>query len=217
MKQTWAVSIFTGIIWTTALAASIILGCKEFMLYLVVAPFLMVALALLHMKIKLPISMLWAFSGLFLVHCLGGLITLPEHLPTEGKHLLYNFWIIPEKLKYDQVIHLYGNALATWLCWNLLRYSISNVVKIDIKDIPARPTFLIICFQAGVGVGALNEVLEFGATGSVPGDTNVGGYVNTGWDLVANTLGGAIAIFLIWLKRRAGRLPAPHKKRTAHK
>lgn len=218
MKQTWAVSIFTGIIWATALAASIILGCKEFMLYLAVAPFLMGGLALLHMKIKLPISMLWAFSGLVLVHSLGGLITLPENMPTEGKHLLYNYWIIPEKLKYDQVIHLYGNALATWLCWNLLRYSISNVVKKNIQDIPARPTFLIICFLAGVGVGALNEVLEFGATQTVPGDTNVGGYVNTSWDLVANTLGGAITIFLIWLNRRDGRLPAPHKKKgTVHK
>lgn len=217
MKQIWAVSIFTGIIWVTALTASIITGSNEFILYLGVAPFLMTTLALLHMKITLPISMLWAFSGLILVHCLGGLITLPERLPTEGKHLLYNYWIIPEKLKYDQVIHLYGNALATWLCWNLLRYSISRVVKKDIKDIPARATFLIICFLAGVGVGALNEVLEFGATQTVRGDTNVGGYVNTGWDLVANTLGGAIAIFLIWLKRRDGRLPALQKKRAVCK
>ena len=123
-----------------------------------------------------------------------------------------HFWIIPEKLKFDQAVHAYGNGVATWLCWNLLRYSIAIVVKTDIKDIPARPMFLIVCFLAGVGVGALNELLEFGATQTVPGDTNVGGYVNTGWDLVANTLGGAITIFLIWLKRRDGRLPSACKK-----
>lgn len=209
--------IFTGLYLVTALTASIIMGSNEFILYIALAPFLMGGVAFIHMKIKLPISMLWALSGLVLVHCLGGLITLPGNMPTEGKHLLYNFWIIPEKLKYDHVIHAYGNGLATWLCWNLLRYSISGVVKKDIQDIPARPVFLIICFLAGFGIGAFNEVLEFGATQMVPGDTNVGGYVNTGWDLVANTLGGAIAIFLIWLKRRDGRLPAPHKKRTAHK
>lgn len=217
MKQTWTILIFTGFYLMAALVAAIMIGSKEFMLYLAVTPFLVGGVTLLHMKVKLPISLLWALSVLGLLHCLGGLIVLPESMPTEGKSYLYNLWIIPEKLKFDQVVHTYGNGLATWLCWNLLRYSISMVVKKDIKDIPARYIFMIICFLAGVGIGALNEVLEFGATQTVPGDTNVGGYVNTGWDLVANTLGGAVAIFLIWLKRRDGRLPAPLKKGAVHK
>lgn len=211
MKQIWAVSIFTGFYLMAAFAAAILMGNKEFMFYLAATPFLIAGVALIHIRVKLPISLLWALSGLGLVHCLGGLITLPANLPTEGKHLLYNFWIIPGKFKYDQAVHTYGNAVATWLCWNLLRYSIALVVKKDIADIPARPVFLIICFLAGVGVGALNEMLEFGATQTVPGDHNVGGYVNTGWDLVANTLGGLITIFFIWLKRRDGRLPAVAK------
>jgi hypothetical protein len=28
-------------------------------------------------------------------------------------------------------------------------------------------------------------------------ETNVGGYVNTGWDLVANTVGATVAVLLI--------------------
>lgn len=212
MKQIWAVSIFTALYWVTALVFAIMTDSKEFMLYLAASILIIAGLAMLHVKIKLPISLLWALSVLGLFHCLGGLVILPENLPTEGKPFLYNFWIVPEILKYDQVVHTYGNALATWLCWNILRYTIALVVKRDIKEIPARPTFLIICFLAGVGVGALNEVLEFGATQTVPGDTNVGGYVNTGWDLVANTLGGAITIFLIWLKNRDRKLPALKKK-----
>ena len=212
MKDTLAVLIFTAFYWAVALIYAIITHSLEFMLYLTLAPFLMGALAYLHLKIKLPIGLLWGFSGLVLIHCLGGLIHLPESMNTEGKNLLYNLWLIPDKLKYDQVVHLYGNALATWLCWNLLRYSIALVVKMDIKDIPARPVFLLVCFLAGVGVGALNEILEFGATQAVPGDHNVGDYVNNGWDLVANTAGGLITVFLIWLNRRGGRLPAVNVK-----
>ncbi len=212
MKQTWAVALFTGLYLISALAYAMATESYEFILYLALTPFLVWGIAFLHRKIKLPISLLWALSILILVHCLGGLTQVPESWPTEGKKLLYNVWIIPDKLKYDQVIHAYGNALATWLCWNFLRYSIAIVVKTDINDIPARPIFLMVCFLAGVGIGALNETLEFGATQTVPGDTNVGGYVNTGWDMVANIVGGAITVFCIWLKRRDGRLPALRKK-----
>lgn len=207
------VSIFTGVYLTAAWAAAVKMGSGEFMLYLAAAPFLVAGIAFLHVKITLPVSMLWGLSALGLLHCLGGLVTLPANFPTEGKPYLYNLWIVSGKLKYDQAVHIYGNALATWLCWNLLRYTVAIVVKRDLKDIPARGVFLVLCFLAGVGVGALNELLEFGATRTVPGDTNVGGYVNTGWDLVANTLGGAITVFLIWLRRRDKPLPSPSKRR----
>ena len=49
-----------------------------------------------------------------------------------------------------------------------------------------------------MGFGALNEVIEFIATLMVP-NTNVGGYVNTGWDLVANMIGASVAATLIYL------------------
>jgi hypothetical protein len=44
-------------------------------------------------------------------------------------------------------------------------------------------------------------VIEFIAVLTIEG-TNVGGYENTGWDLVANLVGVVIAAFLIW---RSGR------------
>ena len=43
----------------------------------------------------------------------------------------------------------------------------------------------MLCAAAGSGFGALNEVVEFIAVLTIP-ETNVGGYENTGWDLVAN-------------------------------
>ena len=70
-------------------------------------------------------------------------------------------------------------------------------------------TAVLLGNTAGLGFGALNEVVEFFVTLLVP-ESNVGGYVNTGWDLVANLVGATIAIALIfWLDRpRATRLIA---------
>ena len=56
----------------------------------------------------------------------------------------------------------------------------------------------------GMGFGALNEVIEFAATLTVP-ETNVGGYRNTGWDLVSNLVGTSIASIAIWLAASRGR------------
>ena len=61
------------------------------------------------------------------------------------------------------------------------------------------------CATAGMGFGALNEVIEFFAVMLLP-KTNVGDYENTGWDLVANLVGATVAattIRIVW-KRRGG-------------
>jgi hypothetical protein len=52
---------------------------------------------------------------------------------------------------------------------------------------------------AGLAAGALNEVVEFGAS-HLLGATNIGGYENTGRDLVANLLGSLLAGW--WASRR---------------
>ena len=66
------------------------------------------------------------------------------------------------------------------------------------------PGMLVLCAAAGMGFGALNEVIEFVATLTVP-KTNVGGYENTGWDLVSNMIGSVLAAVLIWVTTRRQR------------
>ena len=58
---------------------------------------------------------------------------------------------------------------------------------------------LTLVTAAGMGFGAMNEVVEFIATLTMP-ETNVGGYVNTGWDLVSNLVGCVFAAILIRLR-----------------
>jgi hypothetical protein len=56
----------------------------------------------------------------------------------------------------------------------------------------------------GLGFGALNEMVEFLITRVVP-DSNIGGFENAGWDLVANTIGAALAA--LWVRWRWSRRP----------
>ena len=53
----------------------------------------------------------------------------------------------------------------------------------------------------GMGIGALNEIVEFLAVLAFP-DTNVGGYDNTMWDIVFNTFGAIIAVTWVTVKRK---------------
>jgi hypothetical protein len=124
----------------------------------------------------------------------GGLVAVPEAWPINGDiRVLYSLWLIPERLKYDQVVHAYGFGVTTWVCWQGLRAAIRH------RGGDARPTFglMVLAATAGMGFGALNEVVEFAATLLVP-ETNVGGYLNTGWDLVANATGSTLAALAIW-------------------
>jgi len=54
----------------------------------------------------------------------------------------------------------------------------------------------VLAVTSGMGLGAMNELIEFAATLLVP-ETNVGGYVNTGWDLVSNFVGATAAAAVI--------------------
>ena len=102
--------------------------------------------------------------------------------------MLYNLWLVPGLLKFDQLVHAYGFGIVTWVCWQGLRAAFAR------RGATARPTMglLTLCVAAGMGFGGANEVVEFLATRVLP-ETNVGGYENTGWDLVSNTVGCLIA------------------------
>lgn len=186
--------LFNGFYIAASVAASVIGGNGEFMFYIVVMLVLIGVMALVHKRVGLSTPLLWALSAWGMLHMGGGLVPLPEGWPYDGEHaVLYSLWLIPEKLKYDQVVHAYGFGITTWLCWHALSRSLLRIFAIRLQ-----PTLgmLTLCAAAGVGFGAFNEVIEFIAVLSLP-STNVGGYMNTGWDLVANLLGAMVAAIVI--------------------
>ena len=173
-------------------------GNQEFVFYLVVMCLLMAIAGYVHFQIKLSVAALWGLTVWGAAHMAGGLVVVPGQWPTAGEsRVLYNWWLIPNWLKFDQVVHAFGFGLMTWICWQGLQYSFRK------SGAELRPSWgvLVLCVAGGMGFGAANEVVEFAATQLLP-ETNVGGYVNTGWDLVANLVGSVIAAVLIhWLAK----------------
>jgi hypothetical protein len=80
------------------------------------------------------------------------------------------------------------------LCWLILKSGLARELGIPPCSIRPKWPLLVVAGLMALGLGALNEVLEFVAVLTIP-ETNVGGYENTGWDLVAN-LGGVLAAAL---------------------
>jgi hypothetical protein len=197
-----SVAVFTALYMAVWLVASFVLRSDEFIFYFAVMCVLIVAVGVVHWQVRLHVVALWGLSLWGLAHMAGGMMPVPSSWPVKGEtHVLYNWWLVPGILKYDQLVHAYGFGLVTWICWQSLQGAFAK------RGITARPSFglLTLCVAGGMGFGAANEVVEFIATITLPG-TNVGGYENTGWDLVANLVGcliAAIAVF-IYDKRQCG-------------
>ncbi|MDY6990882.1 MAG: DUF2238 domain-containing protein [Thermodesulfobacteriota bacterium] len=197
------VATFTGLYLGAAAFAAMGSGNKEFVLYIAVVVFMMAFVWVVHTRVHLTQGALWGLSMWGLAHMLGGLTPVPGSWPIHGDHqVLYSLWLIPGRLKYDQVVHAYGFGVTTWVCWQGLRSSLQSA---DGRSISPTVGRMVLACAAGLGFGALNEVIEFAATLLVP-ETNVGGYLNTGWDLVANLVGCVVVATLIYLfDRPAGR------------
>jgi hypothetical protein len=196
----WPVLGFTLLYMAVALVASLRGRSGEFLLYLVVMAVLVAVVAVVHLRVLLPTATLWGLSIWGLAHMAGGLMPVPASWPIGGKtHVLYNLWLVPGLLKFDQLVHAYGFGIVTWVCWQGLQAAFAR------RGATARPTvgLLTLCVAAGMGFGAANEVVEFLATRVLP-ETNVGGYENTGWDLVSNTVGCLIAAGLIYARDPGG-------------
>lgn len=194
-------ALFTAAYMLAAVAGSMAQGNKEFVFYIIVMLVLISIVTLVHSRVGLTTGLLWALSVWGLAHMAGGLVQLPAGWPYNGDQaVLYSWWIIPQKLKYDQIVHAYGFGITTWLCWHALRSAMQRGFGIVL-----RPTFgmMVLSGAAGIGFGALNEVVEFIAVLTIP-NTNVGGYENTGWDLVANLVGATVAALTIRLGSKSG-------------
>jgi hypothetical protein len=169
-------------------------GNREFIFYIAVMVILIGIIACVHASVRLSRGLLWALSLWGLLHMAGGLVPVPTEWPHEGAQaVLYSAWLVPQRLKYDQVVHAYGFGVTTWLCWQCLSALVKRRFSRELKPTTGP---LILCVAAGMGFGALNEVVEFIAVLTIP-NTNVGGYTNTGWDLIANLVGASTAGLLL--------------------
>ncbi len=167
-------------------------GNGEFIWYIIVVLVLMGLVLGTLPKSQLPQGIVWALSVWALLHLAGGSVRV-------GDTVLYGLQLLPIYngggemilLKYDQVVHAFGFGLSALAMLHFLRRYESDKNKIGVY---------VIAVLAGMGLGVLNEIVEFIAVLLFP-NNGVGGYVNTSLDLIFNTLGAAVAISVAWLRR----------------
>jgi len=196
LREVLPVAGFTALYLVPAAINAVATGNFEFVFYTLVMVVLIAVVWTVDSQVRLSQGALWGLSAWGLMHMAGGLLTIPDSWPasTTGTSVLYSLWLIPDRLKYDQVVHAFGFGLTTWICWQGLAAAMRR------RGVTPEPSggLLVLCAAAGMGFGALNEVIEFAATILVP-ETNVGGYMNTGWDLVSNLVGCVLAAVIIRL------------------
>ncbi len=193
---------FTAAYLLAAAVAAVVTANGEFVFYLVVMLVLVGALGAVHWRVGFTTPLLALLSVWGALHMAGGLVPVPEGWPINGEQrVLYSWWVVVFEeipwmsdspgqsveyvgIKYDHVVHAFGFGVTAWACWQAL------VAATGAR----RPTvgLLTLVGAAAMGFGALNEVVEFAAT--MMGPTNVGGYVNTGFDLVSNLVGVLVAV-----------------------
>ena len=198
-RKIWTLVLFNALYLIAAAIGVVVTGNGEFVFYLIVMLVLLAIVVGVHLRVNFSQTVLWGLSIWGLLHMAGGLLPVPESWPINGEtRVLYSLWLIPDYFKFDQFVHVFGFGVTTLVCWEGLQAIVRPYL---LPGMTVKPTLgmIVLCAVAALGFGALNEVVEFAATLLVP-ETNVGGYVNTGWDLVSNTVGASLVG--IWLYTR---------------
>lgn len=158
----------------------------EFLIYVGVILAAFAAIALTRRRVDYADRTLAALSLWSLLHLCGGGVPV-------GDGRLYDVMLVRLSsslpvLRYDQVVHAWGFGACTLLAHDLLKRRLG----------PGRPGFAVpfVCACAGMGLGAVNEVVEFVVDTLLPA-SGVGGYQNTALDLCANLIGATAAALLL--------------------
>lgn len=134
-----------------------------------------VGIAWWHSRRQFSTGVLWGLAFWGALAMAGGLF------PIEGERVLYQVQLLPF-LRFDQLVHVIGFGVAGLAFWESVQHFVDRRLT----------TGASLVFMGGLAFGAINEMVEFLIT-RVAAETNIGGFANTGWDLVANTVGAGLA------------------------
>jgi len=161
----------------------------EFILYVAVIAAVGGLIVWRQRTVRFSLPILWGLTLWALLHMAGG------NLRVAGGSL-YDVVLIPligppyNVLGYDDLVHTFGFGVATLVCYHLLRPHLR-------EELAHARVLVFLVVLMGLGMGAVNELIEFVAVVILP-ETGVGGYENTLLDMVFNLIGATIAAGLIF-------------------
>ncbi len=169
----------------------------EFVIYVGVILLFMTLIGISIRRVDYTTATLVGLTVWSALHLAGGGVAV-------GDGRLYDVMLVPLSptypiLRYDQLVHVWGFGAATLVIFCLL----SRPLKRPFEN----PVALgIVLVMGGLGLGALNEIVEFVVSICVP-ESGVGGYVNTALDLCADLVGALLA--LLYVRFRYWETPGP--------
>ena len=160
-----------------------------------VSSVLVIAAAVVGLRrVVLPPLLAAGLAVAAIVTLAGGLIRVGHDVLYNANTGPYNPALGTHYLQYDHFAHAYVSFVIVFACWFTLAAPHADGGN------PLRPPavggrrgeLVLLAVGAALGLGALNEMVEFIATLAHHG-AHAGGYWNTGWDLIANFTGATAA------------------------
>ncbi len=199
-RREWPILAVNVVYLTVFTAIALTRNKAEFLYYVAIVMLAGAVILWRQRTLHISTSILWGLTVWGLLHMSGGLIRV-------GDGVLYEVVLLPivqrgelVVLRYDQCVHMFGFGVATLLCHHVLALHIRADVRRGLG-------FWVLIALMGCGVGAINELVEFVAVLTMP-ENEVGGYVNTSLDLVANAVGAIIAVTYLARRHRPIHPPA---------
>ena len=142
--------MFTVSYLTLFLTWAAVRGDRRIIAYVVVAGAVALVIRKAHRIARFSTALCAALSLCGLLHMVGGL--LPS--PTRGAGVFYETWLIPDLLKYDQLVHFTTSGVVTIAVWQVC------ALWCDPQRCPPAAR-AVLSVLAALGFGALNEGFEF--------------------------------------------------------
>ena len=159
----------------------------EFVIYVGVTVLFLCLVGISIGKVDYTLASLVGLTVWSALHLAGGGITV-------GEGRLYDVILIRISetfpiWRYDQLVHIWGFGASTLVAFSVLKPSLK-----DPRKNPVAVGFVLV--MAGLGMGAVNEIVEFVVSSIIP-RSGVGGYINTALDLCADLVGAILGLFYI--------------------
>lgn len=171
---------FTAAYTVALLAYGLAVGSPLTLIYTGINIGLFILFGVLHIWARWPLHALWAVSLVGLGNMLGGVLLV------DGEPLYMAQVLGP--LRYDKVFHAVAGGAMVVIAWEAMKRWSGGVHHFGGQ--------LLLTWLVVMGGGAVVEIAEL--IGSSMGEVSVGDYANNALDLVANGIGAAVGIAIVW-------------------